>query len=94
MKKSTRNGLLLVSVLVAILGFIYLITPRDEVRSQVDAQIVAEKSRFTPAKSVDIAMAMGLLTHDPPQMLNPPQQGPPLLLYPPSEETLARMTGE
>jgi hypothetical protein len=94
MKKGARNGLLLVSVLVAILGFIYLITPRDEVRSQVDAQIVAEKSRFTPAKSVDIAMAMGLLTHDPPQMLNPPQQGPPLLLYPPSEETLARMTGE
>ena len=94
MKKGARNGLLLVSVLVAILGFIYLITPRDEVRSQVDAQIVAEKSRFTPAKSVDIAMAMGLLTHDPPQMLNPPQQGPPLLLYPPSEDTLARMTGE
>jgi hypothetical protein len=94
MKKGARNGLLLVSVLVAILGFIYLIAPRNEVRSQVDAQIVAEKSRFTPGKSVDIAMAMGLLTHDPPQMLNPPQQGPPLLLYPPSEETLARMSGE
>jgi hypothetical protein len=26
-------------------------------------------------------------------MLNPPTEGPPLLLYPPSQETLANMCG-
>lgn len=94
MKKSTQNTILVVSIIAVIVGFMYLVSPRNEVRAQVDRQIAAERSRFTPEKSVDIAMAMGLLTHGPPQMLNPPQQGPPLLLYPPSEETLIRMTGE
>lgn len=94
MKKSTRSTILLVLVVAVLLGFVYLVFPQNEVASQVQRQSAAEKSRFTPEKSVDIAMAMGILTHDPPQMLNPPQQGPPLLLYPPSEETLARMSGQ
>jgi hypothetical protein len=39
-------------------------------------------ARFLPQNSLDISMAMGLITHDPPTMLNPPTPGPPLLLYP------------
>jgi hypothetical protein len=50
-------------------------------------------ARFLPQNSLDISMAMGLITHDPPTMLNPPTPGPPLLLYPPSQETLANMCG-
>ena len=65
-------------------------TYQDEVAKSVES----DRRRFRPENSLDISMAMGLITHDPPQMLNPPSQGPPLLLYPPSAETLARMSGQ
>jgi uncharacterized protein involved in cysteine biosynthesis len=61
----------------------------DEVASAVES----DRRRFRPENSLDISMAMGLVTHEPPQMLSPPTQGPPLLLYPPSAETLARLSG-
>jgi uncharacterized protein involved in cysteine biosynthesis len=61
----------------------------DEVASAVES----DRRRFRPENSLDISMAMGLVTHEPPQMLSPPAQGPPLLLYPPSAETLARLSG-
>lgn len=63
---------------------------QDEMTKSVES----DRRRFRPENSLDISMAMGLITHDPPQMLNPPSQGPPLLLYPPSAETLARMSGQ
>ncbi len=61
---------------------------------QVASAVESDRRRFRPENSLDISMAMGLITHSPPQMLNPPSQGPPLLLYPPSAETLARMSGQ
>jgi hypothetical protein len=51
-------------------------------------------ARFTPSESIDLSMAMKILTHDPPRMLNPPQEVPPLLLFPPSAEDLAKLSGE
>ena len=83
------------AVLVALLiaAFYYLAAPRNTVASQVASDSVKDLSRFTAANSVDIGMAMGLVTHDPPQMLNPPKQGPPLLLFPPSDADLARLSG-
>ncbi len=61
---------------------------------RVQQDLSNEKKRFLPQNSVDIAMAMKLITHGPPSMLNPPAPQEPLLLYPPSEETLARLSGE
>lgn len=64
-------------------------SPADEVTRAVES----DRKRFRPETSLDIGMAMGLITHDPPRMLNPPSQGPPLLLFPPSAETLATLSG-
>jgi hypothetical protein len=90
-----RQKLLLAGLVVLlILGFIYLVSgPDTSVQARVDRDIKRDVARFLPQNSLDISMAMGLITHDPPTMLNPPTEGPPLLLYPPSQETLANMCG-
>jgi hypothetical protein len=61
--------------------------------SQVARAVASDTSRFRPENSLDISMAMGLLTQEPPRMLNPPQPGPPLLLFPPSAQDLAKLSG-
>lgn len=81
-------------VLLLILGFLYLVSgPDTSVEGRVQRDLKRDVARFLPQNSVDISMAMGLITHDPPSMLNPPTPPPPLLLYPPSQETLANMCG-
>jgi hypothetical protein len=90
-----RSKLLLAGLVVLlILGFVYLISgPDGSLQAKVDRDIKRDVARFKPQNSLDISMAMGLVTYDPPTMLNPPTPGPPLLLYPPSQETLANMCG-
>jgi hypothetical protein len=90
-----RQQLILAAlVVVLVLGFLYLISSQD---TSMEARIARDRkrdvARFLPQNSLDISMAMGLITHDPPTMLNPPTPPPPLLLYPPSQETLANMCG-
>jgi hypothetical protein len=48
--------------------------------------------RFGP-DSVDMQMAMGNLHSDPPHIMAPPQPQKPLLLFPPSEEDLKKLSG-
>jgi len=36
---------------------------------------------------------MKMVGHDSPHMLNPPEEVPQLLLFPPSEEDLAKLSG-
>jgi hypothetical protein len=90
-----RRTLLLAGlVLLLILGFLYLGSTQDvSMESRVARDRRRDVARFLPQNSLDISMAMGLITHDPPTMLNPPTAPPPLLLYPPSQETLANMCG-
>jgi len=93
MRKYTKGfvGLLVLGLLVLFLRTVSSGTPlQDELAKSVES----DRRRFRPENSLDISMAMGLITHGAPQMLNPPSQGPPLLLYPPSSETLARMSGQ
>ena len=90
-----RKQLILAGLVVLlILGFLYLVSAPD---TSVEARVARDRqrdvARFLPQNSLDISMAMGLITHDPPTMLNPPAPQPPLLLYPPSEETLANLSG-
>lgn len=85
----TRDLAVVGLVVLLVLGFWALAAPA----TQVAKDIVQEKLRFSPQQSLDVAMAMGLVTHEPPQMLSPPQPGPPTLLYPPSAEDLARLSG-
>lgn len=84
----TRDLAVLGLVVLLAIGFWSLAS-----KSTVASAVAQDKSRFMPENSLDISMAMGLITHDPPHMLNPPQPGPPLLLYPPSAQDLERMSG-
>ena len=89
-----RKLLLSVLVILLVLGFLYLISaPDTSMEARVERDRKRDVARFLPQNSLDISMAMGLITHDPPTMLNPPSPPPPLLLYPPSQETLANMCG-
>ena len=94
MKKATRNAALLLLGVAVLIGLIYSLIPQDVKTASIAKDIQKDHARFTPAQSVDIAMAMGLVTHEPPRMLNPPTDAPVLLLYPPSAGELARLTGE
>jgi len=85
--------LLGLAVLVFLVFVFSTVSSAQTVAGQVHRDSIIEKSRFTPENSLDIAMAMKLVTHDPPHMLNPPVEGPPQLLYPPSEEELRRLSG-
>ena len=90
-----RQQLLLAGLVVLlVLGFLYLVSSQDNsLQAKVDRDIKRDVARFTPQNSLDISMAMGLITQDPPTMLNPPSPPPQLLLYPPSQETLTNMCG-
>ena len=49
-------------------------------------------SRFSP-DSLDVQLAMGGFTRDPPKTLASPPPMKPLLLFPPSEEDLNKLSG-
>jgi|LauGreDrversion4_1035100.scaffolds.fasta_scaffold24975_6 hypothetical protein len=95
----TRVLVVGVIVLLLILSFATLGVQQGafpgviDLPARVQRDLANEKKRFLPENSVDISMAMKLITHEPPRMLSPPGSQPPLLLYPPSEETLERMSG-
>lgn len=89
-----RNFALVGFALMLILGFGFLVWRKDVKLDAIAKDIVKDHSRFTPSESIDVAQAMRLVTHDPPKMLAPPQGPPPLLLFPPSAEDLARLSGQ
>lgn len=93
MRVTYRSLALAGFLLIAVLGFGWLVYTSDVKMTVIKKDIEKDHSRFTPAESIDIAQAMKLVTHDPPQMLAPPESMPPLLLYPPSDEDLARLSG-
>lgn len=78
---------------IIVLGFGWLVVKSDVKMAAIASDLQKDHARFTPADSVDVAQAMKLVTHDPPRMLAPPQSVPPLVLYPPSAEDLARLSG-
>lgn len=88
-----RNFALVGFALMLILGFGVLVWRKDIKMDAIAKDLVKDHARFTPSESIDVAQAMKLVTHDPPKMLAPPEPGPPLLLYPPSAEDLARLSG-
>lgn len=98
MKRQT----IVIAVLVGLLILTFLLMGAQQklfpgvidLQSRVQQDLANEKQRFLPQNSVDISMAMKLITHEPPNMLAPPTPQPPLLLFPPSEETLERLSGK
>ena len=93
--KFSKDWTLVALVLAVIAAFAYLLIPKNvNVVEKISYDVSRMNSRFTPAESVDVAMAMKMTFHDPPWMLNPPKAPPPLLLYPPSEDDLEKLSGE
>jgi hypothetical protein len=92
--KLKKTTLLIVAVLIVLVGLGVLVTNSDVKMAAIAKDIQKDHSRFTPSESVDVAMAMKLVTHEAPRMLNPPKEPNVLLLFPPSAEELARLTGE
>jgi uncharacterized membrane protein len=85
------------TALVVTAVFIYLLHQQVRYHSSVERQVyldtIADDSRFVSANSVDIQIANKTFMRDSPNMLNPPEPTPPLLTYPPSQETLISMSG-
>jgi hypothetical protein len=52
-----------------------------------------DQTRFDPSKSIDLQFANHSVTHDSPNMLVNSTDASPLLIYPPSAETLEEMCG-
>lgn len=91
--KLNPTYVLLGLLVLALVGFVYMMRTSNPVKNYVNTVDQLERKRFTPDQSVDIAMAMKLVTHEPPRMLAPPEPVRPLLLFPPSEEDLAKLSG-
>lgn len=94
LNKVSQKLLLAVLVLGVLIGLGVLVANSDVKMASIAKDIQKDHSRFTPNESVDVAMAMKLVTHEAPRMLNPPKEPNVLLLFPPSAEELARLTGE
>lgn len=63
----------------------------DERRLHLDVGL--DQARFNPNTSVDLQWANGTAVHDSPNMLHRDRDVSPLLLYPPSDDTLRSMSG-
>lgn len=53
-----------------------------------------DQARFDPMQSIDLQFANGSVTHRKPKMLRKDRDVSPLILYPPSSDTLQEMCGE
>jgi hypothetical protein len=89
-----KSHLILALALAVVAAFAYLVMRPDRVHEKIASDVQKVNARFTPAASIDLSMAMNLVTHEAPQMLNPPAEVPPLLVFPPSAEDLAKLSGE
>ena len=93
MRVTYKNLAIVGLALVLIIGFGFLTLKSDVKMASIASDIRKDHSRFTPSESIDVAQAMKLVTHDPPTMLAPHEPVPALLLFPPSSEDLARLSG-
>jgi len=78
-----------IAAVVIVLAFYLLVNPPapNFVATRTD-----DVSRFSPG-SLDVQLAMGGFTRDPPKTLASPPPMKPLLLFPPSEDDLKKLSG-
>lgn len=88
-----KQVLMIVGALLLIMAAFGYLASLDPKITFIASDIAQDHVRFTAAESVDIAMAMKIVTHDPVKAeVGAPS--PPQLLFPPSAEDLARLSGE
>ena len=88
-----RDMLLLGLVFGVAVLFVCLTHPANPAHVLVASDIQKDSARFSPYESVDVGMAMKILTHDAPRVGVMPTPVPTLLLFPPSSEDLAKLSG-
>lgn len=83
-------ALIVVALIFAALQVAGVLGAGNAVEKEVVSDIQQADRAFD---TIDIQQAMGVVTFDPPQMLNPPDAIPPLMLYPPSAADLEALSG-
>jgi hypothetical protein len=86
------TGVVSVIVVVYLLRDLWTTWPRSDAR-RLHLDIGRDQARFDERTSVDLQWASGSATHDSPNMLHKDADSSPLLLYPPSQQTLVSMCG-
>jgi hypothetical protein len=88
MKVKSKAVYFLAAAVILFALYLFINPPAaDFVATRTD-----DVSRFSP-DSLDVQMAMGGFTRDPPKTLASPPPMKPLLLFPPSEEDLQKLSG-
>ena len=87
--KGKSKVVYLATAAVAVFVLYLLIVPSNPGLVSTFARDV---NRFGP-DSVDVQMAMGTMPFDPPHMIGQPPPAKPLLLFPPSETDLEKLSG-
>ena len=84
------------TVLVLVSLYLYLYN-NSYIQTLEDRRVIMEKevddARFDARTSIDIQFAQGTVTHAPPSILGWAKAASPLLLFPPSENTLRSLNG-
>jgi hypothetical protein len=84
------------TALVLVALYLYLYND-SHVQNLEDRRVSVEREkddeRFNPRTSIDIQFAEGTVTHAPPDILGWTKDAAPLLLFPPSQDTLWSLNG-
>lgn len=78
-------------LVVTLLRALWTTYPNSEAR-RLRMDISRDVARFDPSTSIDLQFANGTATHDAPSLLVKPWN-PSMLVFPPSDATLAAMSG-
>ena len=81
-----------VLVLVALYLYLYY-TPEMKEEKRLSLEKEVDDARFDGRTSIDIQFAQGTVTHAPPDIFGWTKDASPLLLFPPSEDTLRSLNG-
>lgn len=91
--KNLKMSTLVAAIMVAYLLFDIWTRFYHSDDRRLYKDIQKDQARFDPSKSVDLQWANGSVVHDSPNMLHKDADTTPLLVFPPSVETLETMCG-
>lgn len=91
-RKYVLTALVLALVSLYLLKDVWISYPRSDLR-RLNLELARDEARFDPNTSVDLQWANGNATHDAPRMKQKNPANGPLLLFPPSSQTLEEMCG-
>ncbi len=88
----TYTALAIAAVVIFLLKDLWTTWVRSDAR-RLFLEVARDQARFDPATSVDLQWATGSVTHSAPRMLGKDHDSRPLLVFPPSSETLHQLSG-